>query len=86
MAVFVSIAMLGAAPLLRPQSILHGQLTYSCASCPQPLSATYEDDTLPPKSTGQVRSDSLNPCELNRSSPLDSLKPSSEVYRSSSLR
>ena len=47
MAVSVSIAVLGVALLSIPQNILHGQLTYSCASCPQSLSATYEDDTLP---------------------------------------
>ena len=46
MAVSVSIAVLGVALLFSPQNILHDQLTYSCASCPQSFSATYKDDAL----------------------------------------
>ena len=85
MAVYVSIAVLGAALFWVNKTFImassHTLLPHTHRS-----SSTYEDDTLPPKPTGQVRPDSLYSCELSRSSSAWFIKQPSEVYRSSSLR
>jgi len=71
MAVYVSIAVLGAALFWVNKTFIMAN-SHTLLPHTYRFSSTYEEDSLPPKPTGQVRSDSLSSCELIQSSSLDS--------------